>query len=539
MARWVVLCLGLTPALAHAQSPDHERTGRRLPPAEARATPNLRDQPHAADWQQGQPIGERRRWTRPTAHVPEPTPMRDPLLAVQEARERSPLAIGAPILNFTPAAFTGFNPSDSVGDVGLTQYVHMVNGASGAIVRVFDKNGTLLAGPTALETLGSGQCANGFGDPIVLFDQQANRWLLSEFARDVNSMCVYVSQTGDATGAYFAYEFVAEGFPSYPKYGVWPDAYYVGTNEGETTLYALQRSAMLTGTIAESQRFVAPDLPGFSFQMMPPADWDGATPPPAGAPAVFLRHRDAEAHGGAPTDPDTIELFQLHVDFAVPASSTLTGPIGIPVAEFDSNLCGLTSLTCIAQPTGVLLDPVREVVMNRAQYRNRGTHESIVGSFATDTNGADLAGVRWFELRKVGAGAWSLFQEGTIGGASPNRWMSTIAMDGSGNIAVSYNVSSNAAGGVFPGLRYTGRLAGDPPGTMAPEQVIVNGSAANATFRFGDYAAMTVDPVNDCTFWTTGPWNPAAQWSTRVATFRFPAGECIDTPVALVGFSIE
>lgn len=534
-AAWMGAAL-LMPLAAPAQA--QQSKVEPFVPVAATVTPNLRDMPTVPAWQPGDPIKEiPRRSTSVPAPVPPPKPMVDPLIA-QQANRREPDVLSAPVLNFNGGGFSGVNPPDTVGDVGATQYVQMINFNSGSQIRVYDKvTGTLVSGPTALDSLGTGNCAAGLGDPIVLWDQQAQRWFLSEFSSAGNRLCVYVSQTADATGAYFAYQFTAVNFPDYPKYAVWPDAYYVGTNEASPAAYALQRSAMLTGAAAASQRFTAPQLPGFGFEVLLPADWDGATPPPAGVPAVFVRHRDSEAHG-APGGPDTLELFAFHVDFATPANSTFTGPTTVTLAEFDSDLCGLNNFSCLPQPGGgALLDPVQQPVMHRVQYRNRTAHEVIVTAFSVDTTGTNVAGTRWVEMRRIGAGPWTLFQEGTQTAADAvNRWMSSVAMDNSGNIALGYNVTSAA---VFPGLRYAGRQSTDTPGTMGAEQVVIAGTASNASTRYGDYSSINVDPVNDCTFWFTGMFNAAGQWSTRVATFRFPNPECVDVPVELLQFSIQ
>jgi hypothetical protein len=233
-----------------------------------------------------------------------------------------------------------------------------------------------------------------------------------------------------------------------------------------------------------------------------------------------MRHRDTEAHGppGQPST-DILELWEFSVDWVEPADSILTGPINIAVTDFDSELCGYFSFNCIPQPSSsVLLDPLREVVMFRLQYRNLGSFETLVGNLVTDVDGTDHAGVRWFELRNSGAG-WALLQEGTYAPDDSHRWMGAISMDAVGNIALGYNISSAA---VSPGLRYTGRLASDPLGTMGlPETVLIDGSSSNASNRYGDYAGMSMDPVDDCTFWFTGQYNTASTWSTRIGSFNF------------------
>ncbi|MGB1253040.1 MAG: GEVED domain-containing protein, partial [Candidatus Promineifilaceae bacterium] len=222
---------------------------------------------------------------------------------------------------------------------------------------------------------------------------------------------------------------------------------------------------------------------------------------------------------------DCLEIFEFKVDWNTPANSTVsTSPHTVSITEFDSDLCGLSSYSCIPQSgSSVKLDPLREVVMQRLQYRNFGSHESLVGNLSTDVVGSvtgnDRSGIRWFELRKIGNGNWTLYQEGTYSPDAHSRWMGSAALDQDGNMAVAYNVSSSS---IFPGLRYAGRLANDPLGTLLQgEGLIIDGSGANGSIRYGDYSQLNVDPADDCTFWFTGQYNPSSQWSTRIATFKF------------------
>lgn len=456
----------------------------------------------------------------------------DPLLAVQEAAPAAaPDAFGTPLLNFNGQGFSSVNPPDTVGEVGPSHYVQMINGGSGTRVTIHNKNtGAVTVGPVILDTLASsGACQSGAGDPIVLYDRQADRWLLSEFAANGHHLCVYISTSSNPAGSYYVYDFTTPNFPDYPKYAVWRDAYYVSTNEaGGPAVYALDRTRMLSGLSATFQRRAAPALSGFGFQALTPADLDGFTAPPSGAPGLFMRHRDTEVHGpGGMPNNDLLEVWAFTVNWSTPASSSFSKIADIQVAEFDSALCGLSSYECIQQPgSGVRLDPLREVIMWRLSYRNFGARQALVGNFSTDV-GSDRAGVRWFELRKT-SGNWSLFQEGTYAPGSISRWMGGIAMDGGGNIALGYNVGSSST---YPGLRYVGRLASDAAGTLPRgEYTIVNGSAANASNRYGDYSAMSVDPVDDCTFWFTGQWNDASQWKTRIAKLKFEQCGAVQPP---------
>jgi hypothetical protein len=529
----VMLSLALTVWPTSAQSPMPNGPIVSEPVTPYMVNVDVRTLPSVPAWQPGDPEYEqRRRVQRPPAQdaVPRIQPAPDPLLALQQ---NAPLPqalrdFSIPSLNIEGVPYTGVQPPDTIGEVGPNHYVQMVNSSVGTQVIILDKSGATLAS-FALDSLwtAGGNCASGHGDPIVLYDRLADRWLFSEFADTGNHLCVYVSQSPDpVSGGWYLYDFPTPDFPDYPKYAVWPDAYYVSSNESSPAAYALEREQMLLGNAATSQRFTASGLAGFGFQALIPSDMDGITPPPAGSPNYFMRHRDDEVHNAGSNDPseDYLEIWEFHVDWDTPANSTFGPAFNIAVTEFDSDLCGLTSFFCFPQPgTTNTLDPLREVVMWRLQYRNFDSHETLVGNLVTDVDGTDHGGIRWFELRKSGAGSWSLYQEGTFAPDAAHRWMGSIAMDASGNIALGYSVSD--ATSIYPSIRYVGRLAGDPLGTMPQgEYSIIAGSASQTSgTRWGDYSSMNVDPVDGCTFWYTNEYIPAGgNWSTRIAAFKFP-----------------
>ena len=490
---------------------------------------DVRDLPLADEWQPGQAIKEipRRHNNRDLGNIPTPIPKVDSLLEIQERAVLSTdRAFGDLIFDRDGQGFTGVNPPDTVGDIGPNYYIQAINASGGATFVIYDKvTEAVVAGPTKIDSLGTGSCAVGAGDPIVQYDWLADRWILSEFSGSANALCIYVSQTSDpVAGGWFNYQFNTPNFPDYPKYGVWPTAIFVGTNEASSALYALDRVSMLAGMPATSIRFPVADLAGFGFQMIQPADLDGFTPPPGGEPGIFMRHRDDEAHNVGSNDPtkDFLEIFTFNPGTPFGTGAGITGPMTIDIAEIDSHLCGFFTFSCLSQPSGVNnLDPLREVVMHRLQYRNFGTHETLVGCLVTDVDGTDHAGTRWFELRRTGRGAgWVLHQEGTYSIDGDNRWMGSIAMDQQGNIAMGYNVGSSST---FPSIRYVGRTFDHLPlGEMnLPEVTAIAGSASNGSIRYGDYSSLNVDPDDDCTFWFTGEYNAASAWSTRIFSFRF------------------
>ncbi len=506
---------------------------------------DLRDLPPAPVWQPGDPIREIPKLRGESEDPVDPQPARrDPLM------DRSPISAGEGLdfeiaLNQDGQTFNGIQPPDPDGAVGIDYYIQMINAGGGSTFVVYDKtDGTVAAGPITTDSLGSGACGSGFGDPIVLYDEFADRWVLSEFSGAANAVCVYYSMTGDpVTGGWCGYQFNTPSFPDYPKYAVWENAIVMTSNEGNSPpVYAFDRINMATCGVARPiQRMTVGGLPGFGFEALTPADPDG-TPAPAGDPAIVARHRDTEAHGpaGLPTI-DHLELWEFDIDFDTPTNTSITGPQVIEIAEFSSNLCGFSTFSCLNQPGGSDLDSLREVLMNRLQYRNFGTHETLVGNMVTNTgtgNGADDAGVRWFELRKTGS-TWALHQEGTIAVPGENRWMAGTSMDEGGNLAAAYVHAARAAASsdIFPSHELSGRLASDPLGTMPlGEDNLVAGGGSNNSFRYGDYSDLSVDPVDGCTFWWTGQYNPVVSWSTRIGAFSIDCEDDLPPEIFDDGF---
>ncbi|MGB0388763.1 MAG: hypothetical protein ACPGWR_28420 [Ardenticatenaceae bacterium] len=442
----------------------------------------------------------------------------DPLL--QKARRNTGRA-PAPMLNFEGQASPGVTPPDTVGEVGPNHYVQMVN----VTFAIYDKSGKQVLAPRDINQLwqdstGQNICkTKNAGDPIVLYDQLADRWLLSQFARP-NHMCIAISQTGDPAGSYYTYQFDVQDFPDYFKFGVWPDGYYMSANEQRNTgytAYAFDRTKMLAGEAASFQKADQ------QKNLLLPSDLDGSTEPPNDSPNYFYTFKDDE-YSNHQSDADVVELWAFDVDWNETDNTSFTRVASIPMTSFIYTVCGFFDFNCIPQPgTSRTLDSVSEWPMWRAQYRNFGTHETLVGNFTVDV-GKDQAGIRWFELRKAddsNNGAWTLHQEGTHAPDKHHRWMGSMAMDQSGNIALGYSISSSS---LNPGIRYTTRLASDPLDTLRSEETLVSGTASQTNSnRWGDYSSMNVDPADDCTFWYTNEYVSENRWSTRIGTFKIPS----------------
>ncbi len=469
----------------------------------------------------------------------------DPLLARQAQQRQVTRTLGTTEVNVDGLPFGGGFPDDINGDVGRDFFIQSSNGPAGSAVRIFNKStGARVGTDIDMKSIAAAvpganpDCATqGGGDPVIVYDDLAGRWLFTQFtAEPINTLCVYVSRTSDPiAGGFYIYAFKAPVFPDYPKYGVWPNAYYAGTNENGTgfaSVYAFQRSAMLAGTAAVIIRNTSRTTGrNGGFELLQPVDVDGSRGPAADAPGMFVQQIDDEKYPPAVANRDSLRIITFLPNFSNTAQSVLTDSL-ISAAEFDSvvtvNAPTGNNFGVIPQPgTTMTLDPLIDQVMNRAGYRNFGTHESIVGAFAINTNGgpAGIIGTRWFELRRTpaGSGGWSLFQQGTVGGPADgiHRWNAGINMDAGGNIGLAYAVSNST---VSPGLRYTGRMPSDAPGLMAPESVLVAGTESQtAADRWGDYASMSSDPVTGCQFWFTAGYMappPDNMAGSRVGAFR-------------------
>ena len=421
-------------------------------------------------------------------------------------------------LSFNGIGNTSVSPADPSVDVGPNHVIQMINGGSGAYFKIWNKAGTQVLAQTYFDTYFAQP--GGAGDPIVMYDELAGRWFMSEFTATGNRFSIAVSSTADPLGTWYKYTFTAPNFPDYPKYSIWNNAYIITSNESSPAVYAINRTTMLAGGASTTaQRFTLASFGTIGFQAATPVSLNGTTLPPTGTPAYVMRMRD-DSWGAT---SDALEMWAFNINWATPASSSLTQVATLPIAAFNSSLCGYTAFACIPQPgSTTTLDPLREVLMNRIHYRNFGTHESIVCCHAADVDGNDKAGIRWYELRRTGgtSGTWSIYQQATYSPDANHRWMASIGISASGNIGLAYNVSSST---VYPSLRYTGRKSCDPLNTMTePETVIVAGTAANNNNRYGDYNAMGLDPADGETFWFTGMYNPAANWSTRIAAFSIP-----------------
>ena len=453
--------------------------------------------------------------------------------------------VGVGLAGFSPSS----NPPDVNGRVGATQYVQWNNTS----FAVFDKNtGALLYGPAAGNTLFQslgGVCAShNDGDPVVSYDILSGRWILSQFAvggpaGSYSHQCVAVSVTGDATGAYYTYDFLtdAANFIDYPHTGVWPDGYYMtahvfnsaGTAFLFARVYVFEREKMILGQPARMQSANLTTYGINSQYGFLPADLDSLTPPPLGEASFIL--------GPHPSTLTLTASTRVAVTWGTLPTITLTEATLTNTTYANAPCTGSGSRSCVQQPspaaTTDYLDNLSAHFMYRLAYRNNGTQavpqESLLANITVRGATTARGGLRWYEFRNAGnsTATPTIFQQSTFDPDTSYRWMGSIAMDKDLNIALGYSKSSTT---VKPSIWITGRLATDPVNIMGAEAQMVAGAGVQtvgAGNRWGDYSSMTLDPVDQCTFYYTNEYlkaNGIFNWSTRVASYRFPS--CTNAP---------
>ncbi len=414
------------------------------------------------------------------------------------------------------ASFAGISqggsgyPPDTDGDISSNHFVQVVNSR----YSVYDHSGTKILGPLSLSTLWNDLpgpwAGRDDGDPIVLFDEQYQRWIITQFAlpNSGNYELFAVSETEDPTGSYYLYAFsFGTKFNDYPKLGVWSSGYAATYN-----LFTNHTNPSFLGakiTMVEREKMVngEPDPAMVEFfksgwYATMPADIDGTNMPGANEPCpVMYINRYTKK----------IIMMGLTPNWSNPNSSTLTANniltpnAFVPQGNFDY----------ITQPNGDGLDGLGNMIMNRLAYRKFADHESMVVNHTVSSNGK--AGIRWYEFRKSGGQDWSIYQQGTFAPNDGNeRWMGSAAMNANGDIALGYSITN--ATDMHPSIRATGRLADDPLGTMTVEEIVIKEgtTSQSGVTRWGDYSCMNVDP-NGTDFWYTTEYNG---WKTWIASFN-------------------
>jgi hypothetical protein len=421
----------------------------------------------------------------------------------------------------------GVVPPDTHGEVGPDNYFQVVN----LSYAIYNKTGVKIFGPYANSSVWSGMPNNSnSGDAVVLYDENANRWLFTQFSlpnypNGPFYQMIAVSQTPDPTGSWYRWEYSYTQMPDYPKFGIWPDGYYMSSNNFSNSSYVgngisgFDRTAMLAGD-PNAQRVYFSVSSGEGFVTFLPADCDG-TFPPAGTPNYFAYMKMSGTQH--------FRIYEFHSDWANTTNATFTN-----VGDLNVNSFNTFSGGGVAQKgTTRLLDPITDRLMYKLQFRQFNGYSAMVTNHTVNT-GSSIAGIRWYELRNSGSG-WTIYQQSTYAPSDNNsRWMGSVAMDTAGSIALGFSVSGT---NMYPSIRYTGRFRNDALNTMTvAERGIMNGGGAqtgqwSGRSRWGDYSGISVDPSAPTTFWYTQEYYSTTSdmnWQTRVGSFTFGNAFTID-----------
>lgn len=433
-----------------------------------------------------------------------------------------------PILSFT-AASSGATPTDPTGAVGPNHFVNSWNSA----FRIWDKEGNALTPAASLGTIFPGQT---LGDPIVMYDPFADRFVVTEFY--ANGFLVAVSQGPDPVNdGWYTYQFPTNSFPDYPKFSLWSDGYYITANKNSYSastsqvVYAIDRDKMLIGDPgAQMIGFPLPAIKTNGFYSPLGFNVNGSEmPPPGNAPIVYMQD---DAWSGVSSDH--LKIWSINVDWGTPSSSTISNPQIINTEAFDGLFDG-GSFSNLPQPSGPDIDALQATIMYMAQYRRFADHNSVVFNFVVDLDGSgDLAGIRWYELRQYDDDdPWEIYQEGTFSQADGHSAFSgNMCMDVEGNIALAYTVVSTSQ---YPALRYTGRFSTDPLNIMTiEEESYAEGTQSDFSSRYGDYSQMTIDPTDDKTFWSIGEYFTGGSRKNQVGVFKIASSLSNDVGIVSI-----
>jgi hypothetical protein len=511
---------------------------------------------------------------RPELEGPAPSPGKQTTQASVPVVPKVPSAMPTPIRNFPGLDHDTWGagyPPDTVGDVGPNHYIQAVNTSIG----IYSKTGTPLAAMT-FNTLFSGTgtpCdSSNQGDPTVIYDSMANRWIVGDFAWGPTTndflngpyyQCIAVSKTNDpVVGGWWLYGIDAVSpvdtntrwLNDYPKMGIWPDGLYVSANMFDlfigcagtcidsnwtgVRVWAFDRTDLEAGLPVDN-RIVDLGTSGCASFTYPchfgllPSHLTG-TLPPAGRDNLLVAESQVDFKW---------EVFKFNVDY-VGAGTTFAGPTNVSqtVYPFPSFPPGFPLV-----PTPVnRLDSLADRAMMQNQYKNIGGVESLWVNHTVPVNANNgLEVIQWGQINVTGGTVSTTpVQEQIYNlGDGHNRWMGSLAVDKVGNMAIGYSVANSTNN---PDIRYSGRLASDPLNTLAQgEAELINGTGTQTNTcggatctRWGDYSAMTIDPVDGCTFWYTTEYYAVngGNWQTRIGSFRYPSGPCPPTAVTVKTF---
>ena len=450
---------------------------------------------------------------------------KDPLVNFNNKKNK--IQSREPALIFQTTSQTA-TPGDPTGEIGRDYYFASWNSA----FRFFNLDGSPASPATSLNSLFG---PNQSGDPIVLYDSQADRYVISSMGSSSLNFAVSVSNDpiNDGWHVYNAAsnQFPTSGqFPDYPKYSIWSDGYYCTTNTSGDNLFVLERDKILVGDpTASLQAFDTPSMSTSGFSSAQIFDIVDNNHPSAGNATLVYLQDDSWAG----VNYDHLKIWSVNIDWDNPSNSSISNPVELPTTPFNSVFDG-GSFNNLEQPSGPDIDAMQAMIMNQAQYRKFDNYNSAIFNFVVNTVAVGkLAGVRWYELRQSGDGqAWTIHQEGTyLAPDGRHAFGASMSMDIQGNIGMGYSSVSSSES---VSLRYTGRYANDPLGEMTLEEGLVVQSTGNSNnTRYADYAHLSVDPTNEKQFWYVSEYFGPGR-SHMVGVFQIAPDAAYDTGIVSI-----